>query len=54
MNLATIRKVQEKFLLSIPKEIREFLGIQPGDNMRVKREGDKIIFQKAESKEDDF
>ena len=44
--MAIIRTIQGHHRLEIPKELREFLGIEIGDQVIVKREGNKLIIEK--------
>ena len=46
--MATAR-VDSKGRLTIPKEAREALGIQPGDTFFVEREGRVLRYAKAEN-----
>jgi len=41
-------KVSSKGLITLPKPIREELGIDKGDYLAVSAEGGKIVFQKME------
>ena len=36
-------KVKEKSQITIPKEVREKLGVKPGDYFNVDTKGDKIV-----------
>jgi AbrB family looped-hinge helix DNA binding protein len=42
-------KVDAKGRLSIPRDLREALGIQPGDTLFVEREGEMLRYAKAEN-----
>jgi AbrB family looped-hinge helix DNA binding protein len=42
-------KVNAKGRLSIPRDLREALGIRPGDTLFVAREGDGLRYAKAEN-----
>lgn len=43
-----VTKVSSKGQIVIPKEIRERLGISPGEKIVVLRRGEEIILRKAE------
>lgn len=43
-----VTKVSSKGQIVIPKEIRERLGISPGEKILVLRRGEEIILRKAE------
>jgi len=38
-------KVTRKYQITLPKEVREKLGIRIGDFLRIKVEGDRIILE---------
>lgn len=40
-------KVSEKGQITVPKPLRERLGIRPGDELEVVDEGGKIVLSKA-------
>jgi AbrB family looped-hinge helix DNA binding protein len=40
-------KVSEKGQITVPKRMRERLGIRPGDELDVVDEGDRIVLRKA-------
>jgi AbrB family looped-hinge helix DNA binding protein len=40
-------KVSEKGQITVPKQLRERLGIRPGDELEVVDEGGKIVLTKA-------
>lgn len=40
-------KVSEKGQITVPKAVRERLGIRPGDELDVSDEGGKIVLSKA-------
>jgi AbrB family looped-hinge helix DNA binding protein len=42
-------KVDAKGRLSIPRDLREALGIQPGDTLFVERDGEMLRYAKAEN-----
>lgn len=42
-------KVDAKGRLSIPRDLRAALGIQPGDTLFVKRDGEMLRYAKAEN-----
>lgn len=41
-------KVSEKGQITVPKAVRERLGIRPGDELDVLEEGGRIVLSKAE------
>jgi len=44
-------KVMRKFLISLPKAVREALDIKPGEYIDWYIEGDKIVVKKRSEKE---
>ncbi len=49
MSAAFSVKVDAKGRLSIPRDLREALGIQPGDTLFVERDGEMLRYAKAEN-----
>ena len=41
----TKTKISSKYQLTLPKEVREGLGIEAGDELYVMREGDRIVLK---------
>ncbi len=38
-------KISSKYQLTLPKEVREGLGIEAGDELYITREGDRIVLK---------
>ncbi|HIE32918.1 MAG TPA: AbrB/MazE/SpoVT family DNA-binding domain-containing protein [Thermodesulfobacteriaceae bacterium] len=43
--MGVVVKVTRKYQVTLPKEVREVLGIRVGDLLRVRVEGEKIILE---------
>ncbi len=41
----TYAKVSSKYQITIPKEVREALGIEAGDRIYIGREGNRIVLR---------
>lgn len=39
-------KIMKKYIISIPKVVREILGIEPGDYIEWFIDGDRIVIEK--------
>jgi len=50
---ATFSKISVKSQTVIPREVREALGLAPGDTLRYRITGSEIIIDKAPSEKDD-
>lgn len=46
------RSIDEKGRVTIPKEVREALGLEPGADVRVGVEGDRIVIRPRVSREE--
>lgn len=45
--MTTISKVTSKYQATIPKEVREFLGVRQGDTVAYEIEGDEVKLRRA-------
>lgn len=50
---ASLSKVTSKSQTVIPKAVREKLGLKPGDILRYRFEGDRIVLERAASEAED-
>jgi AbrB family looped-hinge helix DNA binding protein len=49
--MAEITKVSTKGQVVIPQEVRDALGIKPGDTLQVERVGDLLVIKRVELKD---
>jgi AbrB family looped-hinge helix DNA binding protein len=54
VKVSTLSKISSKNQITVPKEVRERLGIQPGDILAYDIEDERVILRKAEPFDREF